>query len=69
MSAHFRIVHARGKQKFRVHIIAANGKKLFTSETYATRAGCLNAVDVVVNDLPLNCSVDDRTKKAKEKLP
>ena len=69
---HFRIVSARGNQ-FRGHIVAANGKLVWRTEAYTTRAKVIKAIRVASDALiPASeaggyLRVTDTTKAAKKK--
>jgi len=46
----FEIVRTDAEQPWHARMIASNGKKVFTSETYHRRNGALNAIAVAVSE-------------------
>ena len=66
----FRIVAARGNQ-FRGHIVGRNGKLVWRTEAYPTRAAAMTAVHVAMAATRLadssgNGNIIDTTKAAKK---
>tara|TARA_R110000868_G_scaffold304136_6_gene564654 strand:- start:122 stop:310 length:189 start_codon:yes stop_codon:yes gene_type:complete len=59
-SPHFRIVRARGDQ-FRGHIVGRNGKLIWRTEAYPTRALVMKAIKLAKNAI----NVIDTTKPPK----
>lgn len=60
------VIKDAARKQFLLSIVAANGQKILTSETYKRKAGATNAAEVAKKAF-INAIIEDKTASSKKK--